>query len=901
MRMKRFAVKLRHIFRLFQKAVAKPLEYIKAQKETIYKALLLFLVLLFSWCTYEDYWVMLFNDSIMPYLHFSWNIASTCLYSLILLGFVYQLKKIYRHKYILSAFQMSFLSVFLIVYIFYRLRFFHLNGRIWGDFWYIDILVIGLIILLILVINNLVTSLISEPEVKVTNDFCLIPDRPITKAKYDILDYSMEVERLVGKLETLDLDKSWSIGITSPWGGGKTSFLNLIKEAVDRKKFIVVKFNPRNSKNAESIQEDFFSVICSALKPYNSCFSKMFKDYMEALQVLDDKNIINTILNLKGIVDKESEKEKLDMALRLLAKKVLVIIDDFDRLLAEEIIEVFKLIDGNASFPNLIFLTAYDKKHISAMIDEVYGNEATLFSDKFFNYEEVIPIRSYQKIYSYLEKLLFEELDEEDDVIEKYKSILNAHYHIVEKYLTTLRDVKRFLNLFIKDYKPVKKELNFEDYFLLTIIKYKDSGAHKKLYQRENLIQDFGIFRFKPQGDVKFSDVLETLFPARTIDFEPRNDYRRINDMQSFRNYFYNYVEGQLKLEIMESNFKAGFIKSKTFVDHLTNGSGISDFIEFLNQKDIFNFIDKNDFHTFVRTIFYLSVKYPDTIVYIIVLKLICKENVEDFCKKYNLTYIDYKNSISDILMNDNSVEYHHVIIQKIIINLCNNELEFDIIYTKDELLQINKKLLKKYIEQTPITNGLHIQLFCTCVKDIDQITRKVTIDEGSCLMMKSLILSSPEYYISTFVGLAIATFDVTRNSITCQPFWEQIFGGAQPFEEFIFKEELNELQGMRKVRNFWKLYSSNDYQPITVEGRGNVQAIIDDDLVILMPLLEKLIDIEKQFETLKNTYINENLQDSLRLCRNLREKINDNGFYIAKTGKLITKIDEWMREISTT
>ncbi|MFK2275891.1 hypothetical protein ACIXO6_04275 [Bacteroides fragilis] len=76
---------------------------------------------------------------------------------------------------------------------------------------------------------------------------------------------------------------------------------------------------------------------------------------METLQLFDDKNIVTAILNLKGIVDRDSEKEKLDMALKILPKKVVVFLEDFDRLFKEEIIEVFKLIDGNAAFPNLVF------------------------------------------------------------------------------------------------------------------------------------------------------------------------------------------------------------------------------------------------------------------------------------------------------------------------------------------------------------------------------------------------------------------------------------------------------------------------------------------------------------------------------------------------------------------
>lgn len=63
----------------------------------------------------------------------------------------------------------------------------------------------------------------------------------------------------------------------------------------------------------------------------------MFKDYMKTLQLFDKENIINTIFNLRKIADKNSEKVKLNTALKLLNKKVIIFIDDLDRLLLKKL------------------------------------------------------------------------------------------------------------------------------------------------------------------------------------------------------------------------------------------------------------------------------------------------------------------------------------------------------------------------------------------------------------------------------------------------------------------------------------------------------------------------------------------------------------------------------------
>ena len=475
MRIERYVIKVRDQIRKALVSIAEPLEYIKAQKETFYKAAILFLILLFLWRAYEGFWISLFDKYVLSCLNVSWGWVSFTLYTLIICGIVYQLVQCFKHKHILSMYHLSIYSVLIIVYTFYRFSAFHKGYQDFSSLYYLDLLVLGLLVLVVSAISNFIIVLMSEQRDKPNTNFFMIPDQPITTDDDDRLDYAPEARMLAETISGLKLNKSLSIGVTSQWGSGKTSYLNLVEQCLDRNLFIIIKFNPRYSKNVACIQEDFFSIISSALKPYNSCFSKMFKNYMETLQLFDDKNIVTAILNLKGIVDRDSEKEKLDMALKILPKKVVVFLEDFDRLFKEEIIEVFKLIDGNAAFPNLVFLTAYDKAYIVKTIGSNLEDGASLFSDKFFDMEVIVPLRPYQQIFDFLSKHLLEGLNCEVGDEHRYQTALEKHFYVIKRYLITLRDVKRFLNLFINDYKFVTGEVNFEDYFLMTIIKFKYS------------------------------------------------------------------------------------------------------------------------------------------------------------------------------------------------------------------------------------------------------------------------------------------------------------------------------------------------------------------------------------------------------------------------------------------
>ena len=281
------------------------------------------------------------------------------------------------------------------------------------------------------------------------------------------MDYSTHATLLSKEISNLNLCKSWSVGIVAPWGFGKSSFLNLLESELSKikgQKFIFLRFNPRNSNEVKNIQKDFFIELCNILKPYNSEFNSMFNEYMKALMVLDNKKIIETIRQLINSNSKANSKNNISEALKKLPCKVVIIIEDLDRLLASEIIEVFKLIEGNASFPNTVFITAYDKKQINNVISDKYADELSLFSDKFFNYEFILPIRPYNTIHLYIEKSILDGLKISDENHALFTAPLRANIDILSKYILSIRDAKRFINLFLTDYNELKDEVDFRDY-----------------------------------------------------------------------------------------------------------------------------------------------------------------------------------------------------------------------------------------------------------------------------------------------------------------------------------------------------------------------------------------------------------------------------------------------------
>ena len=449
-------------------------------------------------------------------------------------------------------------------------------------------------------------------------DTIFLSDTPIISDKKDILDYANDVKQLAEQLKIISSEYSYSVGITSSWGSGKSSYLNMLKNYLSSNKdFIVIDFNPRHSYTPKDIQKDFFSVLQSKLKEYDYRFTYIFKNYLKALSIIESK-FLSSLFELHKIWDVKSEKEKLNDLISQIDKRIVIVIEDFDRLLADEIIEVFKLIDGNASFTNFIFITAYDKKHINKIIGETYSNEEAFFSDKFFTIEVPIPKRPYDKIFNYLIETLTDKLHIRKEEVEKYEIVLANHIEVLKKYLTTLRDVKRFLNLFIRSYQQVEGEVEFRDYFLIRIIQYKNEEEYVKLYKKEYFenedFTDFSPseFKLKENLNAETEEIIRELF-------NKDKSLTSINNHTMFDRYFYNSVYGTLKITEMEklldeeTTIEDVYSQIKSYSQEVIH----KDLVPFLEFKNILQFNSKSKLERYLDIIVYIYCSTKNRGVYL--------------------------------------------------------------------------------------------------------------------------------------------------------------------------------------------------------------------------------------------------------------------------------------------
>lgn len=886
------------------------LDYIKRNDkffEQILWTILKYFGIIFIWLYYEQKWLSWFNQHVLEYLNISsegWLLGFTLILLLLtLIGIL----KFNKYRFIVSVNQLFILCLGCLVYLKYRFSgLYSYYGILESKFAYSDVILLMVMMIACVLIRNRVrkndTIIIGDD----INPFLL--DQPIANKEEDLLDYQAKSMEIAEKLRRVCLQSSWSMGIVAPWGGGKSSFVNLLKKELNKKgkiPFLIITYNPRNASTVSKIQEDFFSVFSNELKPYNSKFISMFRQYMEALNILDDNNIISKLSKLTQLLDKESIKEKISNALKELPCRVIIFIEDLDRLLADEIIEVLKIIDGNAAFANTIFVTSYDKSQVNRIIDEKYKSENNVFTDKFFSYEFVLPLRPYENIHTYLKQEIVNAIEITDDELSTITAAIDAQYNLLSKYITTLRDAKRFINLFVNDLIPIKKEVDFTDFFLLSIIKYKDVNVYKKLYDKELVLTSSSDTRYILNVDSvkvtdRYYDIIYKLFP---LEFDPEeNFYRRIFSLRAFNIYFVNQVYGMMKKEDLIQLLHIKWEEAKLQIDIIFENKGQkSDLIEFLTLCNYMDFEDRKILENFVRIVLY-TFAYPRETKMNVVKGLFDLKTAEQITSKYDYQSVnEYIHFVKSVL--NTCPPYYHKVIGQLIINSINGEFRTDtIIFSRIDLLKLNKGYLKKSIETELEMNKIHLDILYSCIYDIVPETREVKLDTKSCRKIKLLIMNSPEFYISNFVRLGAISSNALFNSIACEPFWRQIFGSNDNFKNFIEDTELDQCKNINRVRNFWKLYEKNDFQMISVDGEWNVEKEIENDLRNLMQFLKELEGIDSSFAideaTRKDNPDLERKEYYQKRYMEYIDKLKDIKLNIKYKANLFNKINEQLVEL---
>lgn len=211
-------------------------------------------------------------------------------------------------------------------------------------------------------------------------------DNPIRRLEDDTVGRAVVAKSFARQVLGLDAKEGVVVGVLGAWGSGKTSFINLARTEFEGGGVPILDFNPWMFSGAEQLVESFFTELAAQLKirPGFEAIGKDIEEYGEAFSGLVWLPVLGPWIergrSLSKIVSqflqrrKEGiggRREKLEKALCRIDHPIVIVLDDIDRLSSSEIREVFKLVRLTASFPNIVYVVAFDRARVEkALSDE---------------------------------------------------------------------------------------------------------------------------------------------------------------------------------------------------------------------------------------------------------------------------------------------------------------------------------------------------------------------------------------------------------------------------------------------------------------------------------------------------------------------------------------------------
>jgi predicted KAP-like P-loop ATPase len=398
---------------------------------------------------------------------------------------------------------------------------------------------------------------------KAKNNFCkgynftmdnrfLDADTPEIDPQYDALGYTHFTKEVAKTIAKINADDGFVIAITGEWGSGKTTTLNYVEHFLTNESDelslsksdipLILHFNPWLFSGHQDIVFQFFSQIYSEFKQkkidfetLQPIFEKLFEfgSLLATISTPAGFLIGSSFALLKGLAKKEEEKT-IDKTLKLRRelvsllknqnKTVLVVIDDVDRLTANEIQELFRALKAVASFPKMIYLLAYDtevvveafeNQTIGGVINKGKGRE---YLEKIVQLSLSLPPPKPTSLNAFMRKTVGEAIGPFDDIYYDVAHWTWTNEGGMSHFINTPRKVKRLANSLKILYPPVKNEVNVVDFIALEVLKQNVPSIYQKIRDNPHILLDdkaffFGYTLKKPEELQKkfYAEFLESI------------------------------------------------------------------------------------------------------------------------------------------------------------------------------------------------------------------------------------------------------------------------------------------------------------------------------------------------------------------------------------------------------
>lgn len=296
----------------------------------------------------------------------------------------------------------------------------------------------------------------------------LIPDAPINSASFDRLDRMAFVRSFAEAIRAAHGTDSVVLALAGPWGSGKSSLLNLVAGELAANTDtppLILRFNPWWFSGTGRLVSAFLQQLGAAVS------RPAVKERLGAATV-GLARLGEAIAN-PGQADISADPASRDIEVihdELNAifdgsdRRILIFMDDIDRITPEEMTQLLLIVRAVADFPNTTYVLSLDYDIVVEAIEAKLGVNGRTYLEKVIQLQIDVPLPGRMT----LERMVIGQLQAIDPTAKSLDSEAQRHFRIlfeggIKHFLPTPRACTRLLNVVRFTFPTLGGQVYFPD------------------------------------------------------------------------------------------------------------------------------------------------------------------------------------------------------------------------------------------------------------------------------------------------------------------------------------------------------------------------------------------------------------------------------------------------------
>lgn len=333
----------------------------------------------------------------------------------------------------------------------------------------------------------------------------LSSDRPLSDPKDDLFGHAPFAKHLAEAIYRQQGDDGIVLALYGPWGSGKSTVLGFVlhylEQVPERERPVPVSFNPWWFSGQENLAKALLGQLEAVLPNKYAGFKELGKKLSEfsgalggvaelaglAFGVKIPGSVVQAGLGRLAPQSKDvpALKKVLSDLLRKESKRVLVVIDDIDRLTPAEVRQLFTVIKALADFPYVTYLLAFDREAASNAISEETGLPGERYLEKIIQVPFELPMVDRAALQSAFLGSLDTAMKSTPAGRFDNAYWTNIYYSGIVKLIRVPRDIVRLINSLSVTYPAVVGEVNPVDFIAIESMRVFLPDVYKAIRANE--------------------------------------------------------------------------------------------------------------------------------------------------------------------------------------------------------------------------------------------------------------------------------------------------------------------------------------------------------------------------------------------------------------------------------